>query len=49
MVNTFVRVICCCEIRRKKLKNKPLKTKPGKCCGNDLVTQLFPNFAFSCG
>ena len=48
-VNTFVRVICCCEIRRKKLKNKPLKTKSGKSCGNDLVTQLFPNFAFSCG
>jgi hypothetical protein len=49
IVNTFVRVICCCEIWRKKLKNKPLKTKSGKSCGNDLVTQLFPNFAFSCG
>ncbi len=49
MVNTFVRVICCCEIWRKKLKDKPLKTKSGKCRGNDLVTQLFPNFAFSCG
>ena len=49
IVNTFVRVICCCEIRRKKLKNNPLKTKSGKSCGNDLVTQLFPNFAFSCG
>lgn len=47
--NTFVRVICCCEIWCKKLKNKPLKKKFGKCCGNDLVTQLFPNFAFSCG
>jgi hypothetical protein len=49
IVNTFVRVICCCEIWCKKLKNKPLKTKFGKSCGNDLVTQLFPNFAFSCG
>lgn len=48
-INTLVRVICCCENRCKKLKNKPLNEKFGGRCGNGLVTQLLPNYAFSCG